>query len=172
MEEDGASAQRAMVGGLALGFAYGVSNGLDVGGELIALGTTAPRFMGTAVIDGGAPYHGPLTRRTDAALLLLGPTWRFGVSWVPVLTIAAGGGARHRSDGTLADFGITLNDKRASFAFDFAATSRIGLEHRVNRRLVVGAYASGLSTWGPSAPLLSVASVSVGFSYVSYPLWW
>lgn len=172
LQESGASAEGVMVGGLSVGFAYGVSNDLDIGGELVALATAMPRFMDTAIIDGGAPYSGPLTRRTDAALMLLGPTWRPGVSWVPVITLAAGGGARYRSDGTFTDTGITLDEKRATVALDLAATVRVGIEHRVNRRLVVGAYASALASWGPSAPLLPVAGVSFGFSYVHYPLWW
>lgn len=172
LQEDGAAAQRAVVGGASLGFAYGVSNGLDLGGELVALATTMPRFTDAAIIDGGAPYRGPLTRRASSTLLLLGPTWRLGVSWVPVVTLAAGGGARYRSDGTFTDTGITLEEKRAAVVLDLAATARVGIEHRMTRRLVVGAYASALASWGPSAPLLPVASISLGISYVHYPLWW
>jgi len=172
LQEAGVATQPAMVGGLSLGFAYGVSNRLDLGGELVTLATASPRFMDTVIIDGGLPVARPLARRTDSALLLLGPTWRSGVSWVPVVTLAAGGGARYRSDGTLTDVGLTLDDKRASVVLDLAATVRVGVEHRVNRRLVIGGYASGLASWGPSAPLLPMASISVGVSYVNYPLWW
>src|SRR5689334_16137157 len=66
LQESGADSQRAMIGGLSLGFAYGVSNDLDISGELLGLATTAPRFMATAIVDGGAPYRGPLVRRTDS----------------------------------------------------------------------------------------------------------
>lgn len=160
-----------MVGGVSLGLAYGVSNELDLGTELVALATTMPRFTDAANLDGGAPYRGPLSRRAGSALLLLGPTWRLGVSWIPVVTLAAGGGARYRSDGTFTETGITLDEKRATVALDLAATARVGIEHRINRRLVVGAYASALASWGPSAPLLPIASISLGVSYVHYPLW-
>jgi hypothetical protein len=170
--EEGASAQRVLVGGLTLGFSYGISNHLDLGGEIVTLASAMPRFMDTAIIDGGAPYHGPLTRRTGSVLLLLGPTWRLGVSWVPVITLAAGGGARYRSNGTFSEIGLVLDHERAAVELDLAATARIGIERRVHRRLVVGAYASALASWGPSAPLLPIASISLGLSYVHYPLWW
>src|SRR5262245_33778711 len=66
IQESGSEATRAAIGGVSLGLAYGVSNGLDLGAELVGLATNAPRFMTTTIVDGGAPYHGPLTRRTDA----------------------------------------------------------------------------------------------------------
>jgi hypothetical protein len=172
LAEEGVSTQNAMVGGVTLGFSYGVSNHLDLGGELVTLATTAPRFMDTAIIDGGAPYVGPLARRAGSALMLLGPTWRLGVTWVPVFTLAAGGGARYRSNGRFTEIDIVLDEQRAVVVLDLAATARVGIERRVLRRLVVGAYASALASWGPSAPLLPMASVSLGISYVNYPLWW
>lgn len=171
LQEDGASTQRTLVGGLSLGLSYGVSNGLDIGGELMVLATATTTFMDMAIIDGGAPYRGPLTRSADSALLLLGPTWRLGVSWVPVISLEAGGGARYRSAGTFTDTHITLDEKQAGMVLDLAACARVGIEHRMTRRLTIGLYASALASWGPSAPFLPVASASFGFSYVHYPLW-
>jgi len=171
LQEEGASMQRTLVGGMSLGLSYGISNRFDIGAELVALATMPTTFMDMAIIDGGAPYRGPLVRSTDSALFLFGPTWRLGVSWVPVISLEAGGGARYRSAGTFTETNITLDEKRAGVALDLAVCGRVGVEHRVNRRLTVGVYASALASWGPSAPLLPVGSVSFGISYVNYPLW-
>jgi hypothetical protein len=173
--EPGASRSVAGFGGIAVGMSYGISNQLDLGGEILALQTMPARFAGMAVLDGGAPYHGPLERRTASTLLVVGPTWRFGASWVPVVALAAGGGARFRSAGVLSDLGIALDERRGSTVVDVAALARVGIEHRVNRRLTVGLYAQGLASWSPSAELLPMASVSLGLSYVRYhvasPVW-
>lgn len=166
--EDGAGRQITPLGGVSVGVTYGISNRLDLGGEILALRTTKSTFTGTMVIDGGRPYHGPLQRETASTLAMFGPTWRLGVSWVPVLTLAAGGGARFRSAGTFSDLGLTLDDKRATTTFDLAGLARVGIERRVQRRLTLGLYAQGLATWGPSVSLLPIASVSLGLSYVHY----
>jgi hypothetical protein len=171
LEDEGATAQPAMTAGLSIGFSYGVSNRLDIGAELMTLTTTTPRLTETTVVDGGAPYHGPFTRRASSALLMLGPTWRYGVSWVPVVSLAVGGGIRYRSAGRFTDIDLIPNNKHATTALDLAATLRVGMEHRVNRRWTVGAYLSALANWGPAVPVLPLASLSCGVSYVHYPAW-
>jgi hypothetical protein len=172
LREDGATDRRAFVGGVSLGVAYGISNQLDLGAELMTFAVTMPAFHDAPVIiDGGAVYRGPFTRRTEEALLLLGPTWRFGVAWVPVVSLAAGGGARYRTDGTFTALGLAPADKRGSVGLSLAATARVGLEHRMNRRLTVGAYAAAFTSWSSSAPVLPIATLSMGVSYVHYPLW-
>jgi hypothetical protein len=173
LKEEGSTAtERAMTGGLSLGLSYGLSNRLDLGVELTTLAAQTVTFPKTMVdVDGGRPMQGPMTRQAGTALLLLGPTWRFGFSWVPVVTLAAGGGVRYRSAGMFIEDGVAPGEKAATAALDLAATARVGLEHRMNRRLVAGVYASGLVAWSSSAPLLPPALLSVGLSYVHYPLW-
>jgi hypothetical protein len=174
LKEGGSSStQRAMTGGLSLGLSYGLSNGLDLGVELVTLMAQRVRFSNTMVqLDGGSFVQGRMTRQMGTALLLLGPTWRFGVSWIPVITLAAGGGARYRSAGAFTgqELDLAPGEKAQTAVLDLAATARVGLEHRINRRLVVGVYASGIASWSPSAPMLPVAMLSVGASYVHYPL--
>ena len=104
-------------------------------------------------------------------LLLAGPTWRFGVGWVPVVSIGAGGGVRYRSAGTFQDLGFAPSEKAQTTVLDLGATARVGVERRMTRRVTVGAYVCALAAWSPSAPLLPAATVSVGISYVHYPLW-
>ncbi len=169
-EEGATSNERALAGGLSLGLTYGLSNRLDVGGELVALGTATSTFADTIVeADGGTTVRGPMTRRAGTALLLLGPTWRFGVSWVPVVTIAVGGGVRYRSAGRFTETDFVPGEKAMTTVLDLGATARLGFEHRVNRRLTMGAYVSAIGAWSPSAPLLPMVTASVGLSYVHYP---
>jgi hypothetical protein len=165
--EEGSSRKVTPAGGLSVGMSYGLSNHLDIGAELVTLATAKTAFDGMAIVDGGLPYRAPLNRQSVSTLLLLGPTFRFGVAWVPVLTLAAGGGERFRSAGTF-DNGVTLDDKRASKAFEMAALARVGIERRLHRRLTVGLYSQGLASWSPSAALLPVLSFSLGLSYVNY----
>jgi hypothetical protein len=173
LHEEGATERRAMVAGFSLGASYGVSNHLDLGAELVAFAAAIPTFKDARLIlDGGAEYRGPFVRRTDEALLLVGPTWRFGVTWVPVVSLAAGAGARVRSDGTFTEIGIVPDAARESIGFELAASARVGIEYRAHPRVTVGAYASVLASWGTSAPMLPVASVSLGMSWVHYPGWW
>lgn len=171
-EEGVASDERTPVGGLSLGLSYGLSNRLDVGAELVTLTTGAQTFPDTAVmIGGGNRTEGSLTRRAGTALLLIGPTWRFGVGWVPVISLGVGPGVRYRSAGTFLELNVTPPEKAQTVALDLGATARFGLERRMTRRVTLGGYISALAAWSPSAPLLPVATVSVGISYVNYPLW-
>lgn len=170
-EEGATSNERAAVGGLSLGLSYGLSNRLDVGVDLVTLATATGTFPGTVMIGGGNRTEGSLTRRAGTALLLVGPTWRFGVGWVPVISIGAGGGVRYRSAGTFVEHMISPPEKAQTAVLDLGATARLGIERRMTRRVTVGAYVSALAAWSPSAPLLPAATVSVGISYVHYPLW-
>jgi len=171
-EEGVASDERTPVGGLSMGLSYGLSNRLDLGAELVTLATGAQTFPDTAVmIGGGNRTEGSLTRRAGTSLLLVGPTWRFGVGWVPVISLGAGAGMRYRSAGTFLELNVTPPEKAQTVALDIGATARVGLERRMTRRVTVGGYISALAAWSPSAPSLPVATVSIGISYVNYPLW-
>lgn len=161
--------------GTSLGVSFGLTHGLDLGAEVVALATTKAAFEGSTIVyDGSLPLGelgDRLLRQSVSTLLMLGPTWRYGVDWVPVVTVAAGGGMRVRTEGTFEETGVRPMEKRVAKALDLAALGRVGLERRVTRRLTVGGYASFLSTWGPSAPWFGSASLGLGVSYVHYPRW-
>jgi hypothetical protein len=160
----------AAVGGAMFGVSYGLSNRLDVGAEISVLGSSLATFKGSSIVyDGGLPLGDGLQRRAVGSHLLIGPTWRFGVAWVPVVTVAAGGGMRARSEGEFLGTQVRPMEKRADQAMDFAALVRVGLEHRVQRRVTIGGYLSTLTAWGPGMPLMPVLSLSFGVSYVHYP---
>jgi hypothetical protein len=172
VRQDGAAqSQRARIAGAALGVSYGVSDRLDLGLELWTLAAATTTFADTTLtVDRGNIVTGAFTRRSGSSLLLLGPTWRLGVAWVPVLTLAAGAGVRYRGDGGFRQLEVFPAAADRSVALDLAAMARIGLEHRVHRRITLGAYGAALASWGPSLPRFAHASVSIGISYVYYPL--
>jgi hypothetical protein len=172
LPDEGAKARMAPLAGLDVGFGYGVSNELNLGGEVISFASAEARFPEMGLLDGGAPFVAPLKRRTVSTVLLLGPTWRFGVAWTPVVSLGLGGGVRSRSAGTFVDSGYTPDNKQPATHLDLAASARVGLERRVNRRWTIGAYAAAMANWGPASPFLPAVNVTLGLSYVNYPLWW
>lgn len=169
-DESAPSAAPGLLSGVSLAVHYGLSNQLDVGAEVLAMMGNEPTFSDAMVfVDPGTPVGGDFTRRTTSALLLLGPTWRYGVDWVPVLSLGGGGGVRYRSNGIFTRLQYFPEEARQEVSFDLAASAKVGMEHRMGKSLTVGAYTSALVAWSPSAPLLPAAMFSLGVSYVYYP---
>jgi hypothetical protein len=171
LREEGATRhERGVLAGGALGLSYGLSNRMDLGAEVSVMAAEEATFAdATVLIGGGTSVRGALTRRTGSALLLLGPTWRFGVAWVPTVALAAGAGVRYRTQGTMPDLGLAPDDRHASVALDLAVSAKVGFEHRMSPSLTVGLYGAGLAAWSPSAPPLPALTFSAGLSYVYYP---
>lgn len=170
LEEEGATRDElGLAGGAALGFAYGVTNRLDLGAELVALSTLMPTFD-AAIMSNGFIARGDFRRRSGTTLLLLGPSWRFGAQgWTPVVSAGLGGGVRLRSRGSFSRTGLVPDDKVELAALDLAVSAKVGLERRLDRRWTFGVYGAALGAWSTRAPLLPIASLSFGLSYVYYP---
>lgn len=159
------------VGGFALSAAYGLSNQLEVGIELVSLITSAPRFEHAQLMVSDDRLASSYQRREGSVLALLGASWRLGVSWVPVLAGSAGLGVRLRDHGEFVTYQYQPVEDRATWELEFALGGKVSLERRVNQSLTVGAYSSVQLGWGPEAPLLGSLAFSLGVSYVHYPLW-
>lgn len=170
LQEEGATSNElGLAGGASVSAAYGISNQLDLGVEVLALGTLMPTFD-AAIMSNGYIAQGDFQRRSATTLLLVGPTWRFGaLGWTPVVSAALGGGVRLRSRGEFIRTGLVPDDKVELAALDLALNAKAGLERRVSRRWTFGVYGSTLAAWSTRAPLLPVASISFGLSYVHYP---
>lgn len=169
--EHSSDAAYGAVGGFALSLTYGLSNRLDLGAELISLITSAPRFERAQLVVSDDSLPSSYQRREGSVLALVGATWRLGVGWVPVLAGSAGAGVRLRGHGEFVTYRYMPVDDRATWELELALAGKVGLERRVNRSLTVGAYSSLLLGWGPNAPLASSLALSLGVSYVHYPLW-
>ncbi len=158
-------------GGLSAGMAFGLTHQLDLGAEVVALQLTAAE-EGAKLVHGDIA-RGEFQRRTSSALVLLGPTWRFGAPyrWTPTVSVAVGGGVRYRSAGVFSDLQLMPPGERAVQSYDVALSTRAGVERRLSRRVTIGTYASILTSWNRETPTYALASLSVGLSYVHYPLW-
>lgn len=171
-EEKVSGSNNTAVAGMSLGASYGLSHGLDIGVELVGLGTAVGKFDEAILqLDGGLPKRTTLSRRSGTTMLMVGPTWRFGVQWVPVVSLAGGAGVRFRSAGRFGEFNFYPMERAVDRSLDLGASARMGIERRVNRRLTLGAYVDALASWSPSAPMLPAATFTLGVSYVHYPLW-
>jgi hypothetical protein len=170
LEEEGATRDElGLAGGASLSFAYGITNHLDLGAELVALSTLMPTFD-AAIMSNGYIARGDFQRRSGTTLLLLGPSWRFGaLGWTPVVSAGLGGGVRMRSRGSFPRTGLIPDDKVELAALDLAVSAKGGIERRINRRWTFGIYGAALGAWSTRAPILPVASLSFGLSYVHYP---
>jgi hypothetical protein len=112
LEEEGATRDElGIAGGASLSVAYGITNQLDLGAELVALSTLMPTFD-AAIMSNGYIARGDFQRRSATTLLLLGPSWRFGaLGWTPVISAGFGGGVRLRSRGSFPRTGLIPDDK-------------------------------------------------------------
>ncbi len=160
-----------LVGGLALAVSYGFSNQLDVGAELVSFVTSEPEFEGASFTISDDTAYSTYVRREGATLFLLGATWRYGVEWVPVLAASVGAGVRYRDNGAFSPAKFYPMEDRAVRVWDLAALGKAGVERRLNRYVTVGAYSALLMDWSPDAPLMASLSLSLGLSYVHYPVW-
>jgi hypothetical protein len=150
------------IGGLALAFNYGISNRLDLGAEVLALVTSTPTFDNASLMISDDIVYAGYTRREGATLFMLGPTWRYGVAWVPVVGASVGGGVRYRAVGSFSKAHYHPKE-------DFAVNVKVGIEHRMGKSLTVGAYSTLLVEWSPDAPMLPSLSLTLGISWVHYP---
>lgn len=165
-------------GGGEIGAGYGVSNRLDVGAELAAAGFTQATYDAAKVTIMGVPVAGRVTRRTRLAQLRAGATLRLGVAWVPIWYLGVGLSARMPAAAILGrdergnTLDLTPDGMAAGAQLDVCATTRIGLERRIDRRWSAGVAAEATHTLGLGAPPIDVVSAGISLSYTWYPGWW
>jgi len=163
-------------GGGEISVSYGLRNWLDVGAELVGAELTTATYASTTVAVEGNDAMGRLTRRARFAQLRGGPTFRFGVSWIPTVHLGLGVGARLPTAATLRyeDFGRTFelvpDGMTATISLDVVANVRVGFEHRFDRRWTVGLVAEAMHAIGVSEPPLDVVSGGISLSYTWYPV--
>ena len=174
LEDDGGGATASVAGG---GFAgsvgYGLRNWLDLTAELGATVLGQARHPGTTLPLSGTPQMGELVRTTRLGHATVGATLRLGVSWVPFVHGALGVGFRQRSAAslrtTVGEF--APDDQGSELTLDVIAALRVGLEHRLTRRITVGVSAGVTERLGLGAPSLVQLEASVALAYVWYPNW-
>jgi hypothetical protein len=157
--------------GLSVRATYGLRNWLAIEAELggAALGTA--EFTDVPVtIGGGQPAVVDIERTTRTGHLTAAATLRLGVAWIPTVTVGLGGLARWQGDGTVVGGGIQVDGREAGLSADGIGFARVGLDHRINRRLVVGVGVGASRTL--RSPAIASIEGTVGLAYYWYPGWW
>lgn len=139
--EDGS----APLGGLAVRASYATHNAFQYDAALTLLATGGAGFPSTTFTPPGRPpLTGAYTVATQLARLDGGVTLRPGVVWIPTVRLAAGVQAR-RSGGPVVESGgmsvsgEALTGRGSDLGVDVVGVATVGLDHRIDRRLIVGA---------------------------------
>ncbi len=146
-DEDASESGSAALGGLAVRASYATHNSFQYDVSLSLLATGGAAFPSTTFMPPGRPaVTGPYSIASQVTRLDGGVTLRLGVAWIPTVRLAVGGQARRRG-GPVVDASageVTGEDqlgRGSELSFDLVGTGTIGLDHRINRRLIVGAAA-------------------------------
>lgn len=156
-------------GGVSGRLTYGVRHWLAVEAELagVALGTA--RFDDVPVtISGGSPMVTDVERSSRAGRLTLGATLRLGVAWIPTVSAGLGGQLRLDGDGVIAGSDVVPDGHAGGVSVDAVAFARVGLDRRINRRLVIGVSVGASHAF--ASPTIDTADVSVALGWYWYPL--
>lgn len=138
--------------------------------QLGAALTQPATFPDAAVLVGGRPEMGAVTRRAITADAQLGAELRFGARVIPTVRLGLGPQLRYR---TASDLGALPDVLPAETSLDALVSVAVGVDLRVGRHLVIGA-AVQLDHAQPlgDAPAHDVIGVTVRVSDFFYPRWW
>jgi hypothetical protein len=137
----------APLGGIGIRASYATSNLFQYDVSLSLLDTGGASFPTATFMTPGRPaVSGPYTISSQLTRLDGGVTFRLGVAWIPTVRLAVGGQARRRGGPVVMSGGaqVTGEDRLgrgSELGFDVVGTGTVGLDHRINRRLIVGAAA-------------------------------
>jgi hypothetical protein len=135
----------APLGGLAVRASYATHNSFQYDLSISLLATGNASYPSTTFMPPGRPsVTGPYTIAQQVTRLDAGVTFRLGAAWIPTIRLALGGQGR-RSGGPVVMSGgseVTGDEqlgRGSEVGFDLVGTTTVGLDHRLNRRLIVGA---------------------------------
>ncbi|MBK7823511.1 MAG: hypothetical protein IPJ61_21225 [Tessaracoccus sp.] len=163
-------------GGLAARASYATANSYQYDAQL-TLGYGRASFdRGDFMLGGSTAVEAPFTVAAQAARLDGGVTLRLGVQWIPTVRVAVGvQGVRHASPvvtfGGLEYSGEAETGQAASLALNLVGSATLGLDYRVNRRLIVGAAAAATASVPGVGEPWREAGVTVHAAYYWYPRW-
>jgi len=170
-DRDASEAATVPSAGLSVRATYGLRNWLAIEVELggAALGTA--QFTDVPItIGGGQPAVVDIERATRTGRATAAATLRLGVAWIPTVTVGLGGLARWQGDGIVVGEGTQVDGREAGLSADGIGFARVGLDHRINRRLVVGVSVGASHTI--RSPTIASVDGTLGLAYYWYPGWW
>ena len=128
---------------------------------------------GRFAVSGQPPRTGPFTIAQVIARVDGGATLRLGVAWIPTVRVAVGLQARRRGSPVAILGGVEVGGaalgRRADYHVDAVASIAAGLDHRLNRRLVVGASAGASHAVPLGGPAFDSLELTVHAAYYWYP---
>ena len=113
---------------------------------------------------------GSIERSARTARLTIGGTLRGGVAWIPTLSLGIGGQARWQTAAVFVDTGQHPDGYGDAVVADVVATARVGFEHRLGRRWIVGASVAATHAIPLGGPAFDVIEGTLGATCAWYPL--
>jgi hypothetical protein len=161
------------LGGLAVRASFATRNSYQYDVALSLLAGRASFDQGVFTPMGMPSRTGPFTVATQAARLDGGVTVRLGVRWIPTVRVAAGLQARHRGAPVVTVGGIEINEsmtgRSADLQLDAVGVADVGLDFRVNRRVIVGAAAGASYAVPIGGEAFRTVEVTAHAAYYWYP---
>ena len=175
MEDDAATEPgRGAVGGLAMRASYATRNVWQYDAQLSVLYGRAAFDAGTFRLGGAAPTTAPFVMSSVVTRLDAGVTLRLGVRWIPTVRLAAGVQAVRRGSPVVTVGGVEFaGDDTAppSLAANLIGSATIGLDYRVDRRLIVGAAVGGTVAVPGLGDAWREATITIHVARYWYPRW-
>jgi hypothetical protein len=170
--EDGTTQKAtAPLAGVRGAVTYGVRDWLALGVELGYAQTGSAHFDSVPVMIGGiSQAPGPLERSARVADGIVGATVRLGVRVVPTLSVGVGGALRVRPGATYAPAMVVPDDHAASTTIDLVVRAQLGLDYRIDRRWLAGAWAGATAAVPFGAPSYQSVEGGIRVEYAWYPL--
>lgn len=167
----------ALMGGLGVRASYATHNDYQYDAALTLLTTSGAAFdAATFTPPNRAPLTGPFTAATQLARLDAGTTLRLGVAYIPTARLAFGAQTRRLGAPTVMvggeDFrGAARTGRASEYMLDLVGVASIGFDHRINRRLIIGA-AIGASYAVPlGGEAFRTVEIMIHVSRYHYPRW-
>jgi hypothetical protein len=171
-DADAEGDQRALAPllGVAGRVAYATSDWFQVETALTLAGTGAAAYdLGSFAPPGRPAVAGPFSLSTHLARAEVGVTARLGVQVIPTVRVFAGAQARHLTEVTVDDRGLDAFGRDAAWKADLVAGGALGLDVRVNRRLIVGGGVGGTVAVPLGGPAMQTVEAFVHVARYWYP---
>lgn len=172
-DADGGDATATVpVGGLAVRASYATRDRFQYDVALTLLRSGEGAFPERTFMPvGQPPVTGPFRVGAMAARLDGGVTFRLGVRWIPTVRLAAGVQLRRLGEAVVDSPAGAVVGREPRLALDAVGVAALGLDHRVNRRLIVGASAGGVLAVATDGGVTASLEATVHGAYYWYPRW-
>lgn len=162
------------LGGLAVRASYATKNEFQYDAQLSVLYGRAAFDAGTFRLGGGAPTVAPFVVSGVVARLDAGVTLRLGVRWIPTVRLAAGVQAVRRGSPVVTVGGVEFSGDDtapAAVSANLIGSATVGLDYRVDRRLIVGAAAGATAAVPGLRDAWREATITIHVARYWYPRW-